>query len=187
MGALEIRNKKLRCINCLDIRRLLIVPGYPDPKIEIMCHCNRSVEPLLEYCSELKKVTDFKLVCAKCGKEEIKHPRFCYECLAVYCSKCCNSHLPRKTGDEESFKRSSLTGHKTIHVEKMDFYCINHQTEEFKAYCQQCLMNICPICLRDKTHEFHKVDYFEVIKIDKKAKEVIKKNMKKAEKKNRTK
>ena len=183
MGALEVRNKKLRCINCLEIRRLLIVPGYPNPKIKIMCHCNSSEESLLEYCSELNKITDFKLVCAKCGKEEIKHPRFCYECLAVYCSKCCNSHLPRRTGDEESFKRSSLTGHKTIHVEKMDFYCINHQTEEFKAYCQQCLMNICPICLRDKTHEFHKVDYFEVIKIDKKAKELIKKNMKKAEKK----
>ena len=183
MGALEVQNKKLRCINCLEIRRLLIVPGYPNPKIKIMCRCNSSEESLLEYCSELNKITDFKLVCAKCGKEEIKHPRFCYECLAVYCSKCCNSHLPRKTGDEESFKRSSLTGHKTIHVEKMDFYCINHQTEEFKAYCQQCLMNICPICLRDKTHEFHKVDYFEVIKIDKKAKEVIKKNMKKAEKK----
>ena len=183
MGALEIRNKKLRCINCLDIRRLLIVPGYPDPKIEIMCHCNRSVEPLLEYCSELKKVTDFKLVCAKCGKEEIKHPRFCYECLAVYCSKCCNSHLPRKTGDEESFKRSSLTGHKTIHVEKLDFFCINHQTENFKSYCQQCLMNICPLCLRENTHEFHKVDNFEVININKKEKEVIKKNIKKAEKK----
>ena len=183
MGALEVRNKKLRCINCLEIRRLLIIPGYPNPKIKIMCHCNSSEESLLEYCSELNKITDFKLVCAKCGKEEIKHPRFCYECLAVYCSKCCNSHLPRRTGDEESFKRSSLTGHKTIHVEKMDFYCINHQTEEFKAYCQQCLMNICPICLRDKTHEFHKVDYFEVIKIDKKAKELIKKNMKKAEKK----
>ena len=183
MGALEVQNKKLRCINCLEIRRLIIVPGYPNPKIKIMCHCNSSEESLLEYCSELNKITDFKLVCAKCGKEEIKHPRFCYECLAVYCSKCCNSHLPRRTGDEESFKRSSLTGHKTIHVEKMDFYCINHQTEEFKAYCQQCLINICPICLRDKTHEFHKVDYFEVIKIDKKAKEVIKKNMKKAEKK----
>ena len=183
MGALEVQNKKLRCINCLEIRRLIIVPGYPNPKIKIMCRCNSSEESLLEYCSELNKITDFKLVCAKCGKEEIKHPRFCYECLAVYCSKCCNSHLPRRTGDEESFKRSSLTGHKTIHVEKMDFYCINHQTEEFKAYCQQCLINICPICLRDKTHEFHKVDYFEVIKIDKKAKEVIKKNMKKAEKK----
>ena len=183
MGALEVQNKKLRCINCLEIRRLIIVPGYPNPKIKIMCRCNSSEESLLEYCSELNKITDFKLVCAKCGKEEIKHPRFCYECLAVYCSKCCNSHLPRRTGDEESFKRSSLTGHKTIHVEKMDFYCINHQTEEFKAYCQQCLMNICPICLRDKTHEFHKVDYFEVIKIDKKAKELIKKNMKKAEKK----
>ena len=183
MGALEIRNKKLRCINCLDIRRLLIVPGYPDPKIEIMCHCNRSVEPLLEYCSELKKVTDFKLVCAKCGKEEIKHPRFCYECLAVYCSKCCNSHLSRKTGEEESFKRSSLTGHKTIHVDKLDFFCINHQTENFKSYCQQCLMNICPLCLRENTHEFHKVDNFEVININKKEKEAIKKNIKKAEKK----
>jgi len=183
MGALEIRNKKLRCINCLEIRRLLIVPGYPNPKIKIMCHCNSSEESLLEYCSELKKITDFKLVCSKCGKEEIKHPRFCYECLAVYCSKCCNSHLPRKTGEEESSKSGSLVGHKTIHVEKMDFYCINHQTEDFKAYCQQCLMNICPICMRDKTHEFHKVDYFEVIKIDKKTKDVIKKNMKKAEKK----
>lgn len=54
MGALEIRNKKLRCSQCLDIRRLLIVPGYPDPKIEIMCHCNKSVESFLDYCSELK-------------------------------------------------------------------------------------------------------------------------------------
>ena len=49
MGALEIRNKKLRCINCLEIRRLLIVPGYPNPKIKIMCHCNSSEESLLEY------------------------------------------------------------------------------------------------------------------------------------------
>ena len=183
MGALEIRNKKLRCINCLDIRRLLIKPDYPDPKIEIMCHCSKTEESLLEYCAELKKITDFKLVCAKCGKEEIKHPRFCYECLAVYCSKCCNSHLPRRTGDEETFKRSSLIGHKTIHVEKLDFYCVNHQTENFIGYCQQCLMNICSQCLKDETHKYHQVELFTVIKIDKKSKEEIKKSMKKVERK----
>ena len=183
MGALEIRNKKLRCINCLDIRRLLIIPGYPDPKIEIMCHCNKSEEYLLEYCSELKKITDFKLVCTKCGKEEIKHPRFCYECLAVYCSKCCNNHLPRKTGDEESFKRSSLQGHKTIHVEKLDFYCVNHQTENFIGYCQQCLMNICPQCIKEETHQYHQVELYSVIKMDKKSKDDVKKGLKKAERK----
>ena len=183
MGALEIRNKKLRCINCLDIRRLLIIPGYPDPKIEIMCHCNKSEEYLLEYCSELKKITDFKLVCTKCGKEEIKHPRFCYECLAVYCSKCCNNHLPRRTGDEESFKRSSLQGHKTIHVEKLDFYCVNHQTENFIGYCQQCLMNICPQCIKEETHQYHQVELYSVIKMDKKTKEEVKKGLKKVERK----
>ncbi len=60
MGALEIRNKKLRCINCLDILLWLIKPGCPDPKIEIMCHCSKTEESLLEYWEELKKITDFK-------------------------------------------------------------------------------------------------------------------------------
>jgi len=183
MGALEIRNKKLRCPQCLDIRRLLIVPGYPDPKIEIMCHCNKSVESFLDYCSELKKTQNFKLICAKCGKEEIKHPRFCYECLSVYCSKCCNSHTPRITGNEESNKSGSLAGHKTIHVEKLDFYCINHQEENYMAYCQQCLMNICNQCLKEGTHKFHSVDLYSVLQLDKKSKEQVKKGIKKIEKK----
>ena len=183
MGALEIRNKKLRCPQCLDIRRLLIVPGYPDPKIEIMCHCNKSVESFLDYCSELKKTQNFKLICAKCGKEEIKHPRFCYECLSVYCSKCCNSHTPRITGNEESNKSGSIAGHKTIHVEKLDFYCINHQEENYMAYCQQCLMNICNQCLKEGTHKFHSVELYSVLQLDKKSKEQVKKGIKKIEKK----
>ena len=183
MGALEIRNKQLRCINCLDIRRLLIIPGYPDPKIEIMCHCNKSEESLLDYCSELKKVNDFQLICQKCGKEEIKHPRFCYECLSVYCSKCCFNHLPRKTGEEDNSKRASLSGHKTIHVEKLDFFCVKHQNENFIGFCQQCLMNICPLCFKEETHQYHQVELFSVIKVDKKAKDDIKKSLKKAEKK----
>ena len=182
MGALEIRNKKLRCINCLDIRRLLIIPGYPDPKIEISCHCNKSLESLLEYCSELKKITDFKLVCTKCAKEEIKHPRFCYECLSVYCSKCCDNHIPR-TGDEDFLRKSIVTGHQTIHVEKIDFFCVHHQNENFIGYCQQCAMNICSLCYKEQTHQFHKIELYSALKIDKKAKDEIKQSLKKAEKK----
>ena len=75
MGALEIRNAKLRCPRCLDIRRLLIIPSIRKPKIEIMCHCNKSIENLLDFFNEINKVTDIKPVCAKCGKELIKHPR----------------------------------------------------------------------------------------------------------------
>ena len=190
MGSFEIKSKKLRCIKCLDVRRILIVPGYPEPKIEIMCHCNKSIEPLFDYCKEFNKETDFKLVCANCGKEGIKHPRFCYECLEVYCSKCCDIHTPKKTSDNNSVIRQTLAGHKTIHVEKMDFYCINHQKENFIGYCQQCLMNICPQCVREKEHEHHKVDYYDIINIDKKEKEKIKKNIKNAktkiEKNNKT-
>ena len=183
MGALEIRNKKLRCAQCLEIRRLLIVPGYPDPKIEIMCRCNKSVESFLDYCSELKKIQNFKLICSKCGKEEIKHPRFCYECMAVYCSKCCNNHTPSKEGNEESNKSGSIVEHKTIHVEKLDFYCINHQTENYMAYCQQCLMNICNQCLKEGTHKFHSVELYSVLQLDKKSKDDVKKGIKKIEKK----
>ena len=183
MGALEIRNKKLRCAQCLEIRRLLIVPGYPDPKIEIMCHCNKSVESFLDYCSELKKIQNFKLICKKCNKEEIKHPRFCYECMAVYCSKCCNNHTPSNPGNKESNKSGSIVEHKTIHVEKLDFYCINHQTENYMAYCQQCLMNICNQCLKEGTHKFHSVELYSVLQLDKKSKDVVKKGIKKIEKK----
>jgi hypothetical protein len=148
-----------------------------------MCHCNKSVESFLEYCSELKKIQNFKLICSKCGKEEIKHPRFCYECMAVFCSKCCNSHTPRITENEESNKNASLVGHKTIHVEKLDFYCINHQTENYMAYCQQCLMNICNQCLKEGTHKFHSVELYSVIQLDKKSKDLVKKDIKKIEKK----
>ena len=181
MGALEIRNKKLRCIRCLDIRRLLIIPSVTEPKIEIMCHCNKSIEDLLEFCREIKKVTDFKLQCFKCKKELIKHPRFCYDCLQVYCSKCCDNHLPRNTDNDDIPMRTSLVGHTTIHIEKLDYYCVDHQNETFIGYCQQCLMNLCNDCILEGTHKHHHVDIFSVIKPDNKAKDEIKNGIKKSE------
>ena len=181
MGALEIKNAKLRCGTCLDIRRLLIIPSITDPKIEIMCHCNKSVENLLDFFKEINKVTDIKLVCSKCNKVLIKHPRFCYDCLQVYCSKCCENHLPRINNNEDIPIRTSLVGHTTIHVEKLDYYCVDHQNEVFIAYCQQCLMNLCNECLREGTHKFHQVDLFSVIQPTNQEKEEVKNGIKKSE------
>ena len=183
MGALEIRNKKLRCTRCLDIRRLLIIPSVKKPRIEIMCHCNKSVENFLEFCNEINKVTDIKLKCSKCGRELIKHPRLCYDCLLVYCSKCCDNHLPRKDNDDVPI-RASLVGHTTIHIEKLDYYCVDHQNDSFIGYCKECLMNLCNECIKEGTHKSHHVDIFSVIEPNKKEKDNIKNGIKKAENKN---
>ena len=182
MGALEIRNKKLRCTRCLDIRRLLIIPSPKKPKIEVTCHCNKSVENLLDYCNEIKKVTEIKLVCSKCKKDSIVHPRICYDCLLIYCSKCCDNHLPNKNLDDVPV-RASLVGHTTIHVEKSDYYCVDHQNHNFIGYCQQCLMNLCNECIREGTHKFHHVDIFSVIKPSRSDKDQFKNNIKISEQK----
>ena len=182
MGALEIRNKKLRCTRCLDIRRLLIIPSVKKPKIEITCHCNKSVENLIDFCNEINKVSEIKLVCSKCNREHIKHPRLCYDCLLIYCSKCCDDHLPN-TNDDDIPVRASLVGHTTIHVEKSDYYCVDHQSNNFIGYCQQCLMNLCNECIKEGTHKTHHVDIFSVIKPSKEESDQIKTGIKNAENK----
>ena len=182
MGALEIRNAKLRCPRCLDIRRLLIIPSIRKPKIEIMCHCNKSYENLLDFFNEINKVTDIKPVCAKCGKELIKHPRLCYDCLLIYCSKCCDNHLPNQNNGDIPI-RASLVEHTTIHIEKLDYYCVDHQNNNFIGYCQQCLMNLCNECIREGTHKSHHVDIFSVIKPTNKDKDDMKNGIKNSESK----
>ena len=181
MGALEIKNKKLRCQTCLDIRRLLIIPSVTEPKIVSSCHCNKSVENLLEFTREINKVTDIKLVCSQCNKETIKHPRLCYDCLLVYCSKCYNRHLPNQIKDENVPLRASLVHHTTIHVEKLDYYCVDHQNNNFIAYCQNCLMNLCNECIKEGIHKLHHVDLFTIIKPDNKTKDELKNNIKNAQ------
>ena len=182
MGALEIRNAKLRCPRCLDIRRLLIIPSIRKPKIEIMCHCNKSIENLLDFFNEINKVTDIKPVCSKCSKELIKHPRLCYDCLLIYCSKCCDNHLPKQNNGDIPI-RASLVEHTTIHIEKLDYYCVDHQNNTFVGYCQQCLMNLCNECIREGTHKSHHVDIFSVIKPTNKDKDDMKNGIKNSESK----
>ena len=44
-------------------------------------------------------------------------------------------------------------------------------------------MNICSQCIKEGTHQYHQVELYSVIKMDKQSKDDFKKGIKKAEKK----
>ena len=54
MGGLEVRNKSLRCERCLDIKRLTIIPEYPEPILKMECRCSDKNSKLFEFLNEYK-------------------------------------------------------------------------------------------------------------------------------------
>ena len=92
MGGLEIRNKYIRCSKCLEIKRITIIPEYPEPKVKTNCRCSEKEEILNQFFKDLKKKEDFKIKCAKCQTEDPKEPKYCYQCQKIYCVKCCDFH-----------------------------------------------------------------------------------------------
>ena len=181
-GALEIRNKKLRCTKCQDLRRILLKPVLPEPKLEILCHCHNVNEKLMDYFNDLKKVHNFKYICHACKVKGIKHPKFCYQCLQIYCEKCSVGHGPVAAKVKQS--RPSLRGHKTIFIEKLDFFCINHQNEKYIGFCLSCKLNICQKCISEGVHQEHPSKLYKDLELSKEKMKQIKANVKQADKKN---
>ena len=181
-GALEIRNKKLRCTKCQDLRRILLKPVLPEPKLEILCHCHNVNEKLMDYFNDLKKVQNFKYICHACKVKGIKHPKFCYQCLQIYCEKCSVGHGPVAAKVKQS--RPSLRGHKTIFIEKLDFFCINHQNEKYIGFCLSCKLNICQKCISEGVHQEHPSKLYKDLELSKEKMKQIKANVKQADKKN---
>ena len=181
-GALEIRNKKLRCTKCQDLRRILLKPVLPEPKLEILCHCHNVNEKLMNYFNDLKKVQNFKYICHACKVKGIKHPKFCYQCLQIYCEKCSVGHGPVAAKVKQS--RPSLRGHKTIFIEKLDFFCINHQNEKYIGFCLSCKLNICQKCISEGVHQEHPSKLYKDLELSKEKMKQIKANVKQADKKN---
>ena len=182
MGALEIRNAEIRCPKCLEIKRIMIMPDHPETQVQIMCKCSQTVESLFEYYDQTKKKIEFNIVCVKCNKTEMKHPRFCHECLKVYCHKCANDHLSETENIRTSINVNAA-GHRITQIEKNDFFCATHQLENVVGFCQQCLMNICKSCIKEGVHEFHQVELYTSIMPDKNARDSIKQGLKKSEEK----
>ena len=179
MGGLEIRNKFIRCSKCLEIKRISIIPEYPEPKVKTNCRCSEKEEILTQFYKDLKKKEDFKIKCAKCQTEDPKEPKYCYQCQKIYCVKCCDFHSQLSNimeGDAQQKKDdiNALIGHKVIDIEKVDFHCILHQDEKFIGFCKKCLLNYCAMCQGEKLHEGHKCKLFVNLLLDKKKKEYIK-------------
>ena len=186
MGGLEVRNSFLRCPKCLEIKRFTIKPEYPESKIKMNCKCSEKEVNLNEYLKDLKKKEDFKIKCAKCQTEDPKEPKYCYQCQKIYCIKCCDFHsqlsnLVSETQIENKDDVNALIGHKVIGIDKVDFHCILHQTEQFMGFCKKCLLNYCTKCEQENLHKDHEVVLFTLIIIDKKKKDIIKEGKKNAQ------
>ena len=186
MGGLEVSNKSLRCEKCFEIRRMTIIPEYPEPKLKMECRCDDKETKLFEFLTEFKKKENFKVKCAKCQSENPKEPKYCYTCQKIYCVKCLEFHsqLSNLTGEQKEEENNNndnnkshimnLIGHKVIGVEKVDFYCILHENEKFTGFCKQCLLNFCQKCQEENLHKDHEIALFSEILLDDKKKQIIK-------------
>ena len=182
MGGLEVSNKSMRCEKCFEIRRMTIIPEYPEPKLEMECRCDDKETKLFEFLTEFKKKENFKVKCAKCQSDNPKEPKYCYTCQKIYCVKCLDFHsqLSNLTGEQKEGENNNnsdvmnLIGHKVIGVEKVDFYCILHENEKFTGFCKKCLLNFCQKCQEENLHKDHEIALFSEILLDDKKKQIIK-------------
>ena len=182
MGGLEVSNKSMRCEKCFEIKRMTIIPEYPEPKLKMECRCDDKETKLFEFLTEFKKKENFKVKCAKCQSDNPKEPKYCYTCQKIYCVKCLDFHsqlsnLSTEQKEGENNNNSdvmNLIGHKVIGVEKVDFYCILHENEKFTGFCKKCLLNFCQKCQEENLHKDHEIALFSEILLDDKKKQIIK-------------
>ena len=172
MGGLSlINNTEIRCINCFNIFTIKIEPEFPKSIIIKTCNCSSTKTEIETFLIEYKKNKKFKIICSKCNKSNHKEYFYCYNCKQLFGSSCLKS-----THEAEEFK-----SHKYISIDKYDFFCINHQNENYCAYCKICKLNICEKCIEEKLHENHKISIFKKIYDEKKMKEYLKMAIKGAE------
>ena len=181
MGGLEVSNKSLRCDKCLEIRRITIVPEYPEPRLIMECRCGEKESKLFDFVTEFKKKDNFKIKCAKCQNENPKEPKYCYKCQKIYCVKCLDFHsqlssinIDEEEGENKNNELMSSIGHKTIDIDKVDFNCILHENEMFTGFCKKCLLHFCQKCQEENLHKDHEISLFSEIILDKQKRDIIK-------------
>ena len=182
MGGLEVSNKALRCLKCLEIKRMTVCPEYPEPKLKIECRCDEKETKLFDFLNEYKKKENFKIKCAKCQNDNPKEPIYCYSCQKIYCLKCSDFHsqlssLTINEKEENNKDIMTIIGHKTISIEKVDFHCVLHENEKFIGFCKKCLLNFCQKCQDENLHNDHEISLFSEILLDAKKKSIIKGNI----------
>jgi hypothetical protein len=171
MGGLVI-NPEIRCLACFHIYSIQISPNFPKCLLLETCKCGTKSVDLSVFLPEYRKNKKLIIYCFKCDKKNIKDASYCVECKKLYCSKCLkNEHLIQNPNNI----------HRYIPIDKYDFFCINHQTENFCAYCKTCKEDICNMCVQSKLHDGHNVLFYNKMYNEKKMEEFYKKAVKAAE------
>ena len=157
MGCLEIKEKLLRCEKCFMLKLFLIKPDYPQTTLICKCSCGMFSIPLLSFTKALQAPLPFKITCAFCGKEP-KHPLYCPGCRKIYCNTCKYNH---------NTEMKSKIKHNLIDAYKYDFYCAEHQDVFNNAYCDDCKLDICNKCIKEKLHVGHIVYMYSQLQLSK--------------------
>ena len=157
MGCLEIKEKLLRCEKCFMLKLFLIKPDYPQTTLICKCSCGMFSIPLLSFTKALQAPLPFKITCAFCGKEP-KHPLYCPGCRKIYCNTCKYNH---------NTEMKSKVKHNLIDAYKYDFYCAEHQDLFNNAYCDDCKLDICNKCIKEKLHVGHIVYMYSQLQLSK--------------------
>ena len=174
MGGLLIKNKELRCKDCFNLYFIKINPDYPKCKISKTCNCSTTEMDITQFLTEYKKNKNLSISCSNCKKANPSNSKYCHECKKLYCGNCAKSTHNEKNNNKD---------HKLIVIDKYDFFCIFHQTDNFCAYCETCKMNLCLKCGTEKLHSGHKITLFHKIYDEKKMRDYLKKAIKSAENK----
>ena len=167
MGTLTIKVKILRCEKCFMLKKLFIEPNYPNSTVLSECSCGFSRTPIFSFTNALKNPELYTIKCFFCKKEP-KHPLYCIGCRRIYCNTCKKGH---------NTKIETKAKHILIDAYKYDFYCAEHQDNLNTAYCLDCQIDICKICIEEKRHGKHIVLLYNKIEFNKKQIERIKKNI----------
>ena len=206
MGGVNTKNQAFRCPTCCQLYNITISPGKPNTLIYLLCYCpGQKVMNLPEFLKITKKGKQFIFHCSKCKKESSKI-LYCYDCKQPYCTKCNPLHKnqqstkketntdPNETpmedvneeantgnnnpNEENKEKSNDVKHNRNIEVDKIDFYCVNHQKNLFTGYCYKCKENICDKCISENLHSGHNFESFSTLLMDKKEKEVLQNKIK---------
>ena len=168
MGGLVI-NPEIRCLKCFHIYLIEISPNFPKCSLLETCKCGTRAVDISNFLPNYKANKKLIIYCFKCDKKNIKDATYCERCKKLYCSRCLKiEHMIYNPQDI----------HRYIPIDKYDFFCINHQNENFCAYCKTCQTDICNKCLLEKLHDGHMVIIYNKMYNEKKMEEFYKKGIK---------
>ena len=147
----ETKNEKIfnfNCEKCPLIPEIHLDNKNPNLILYSRCqngHQNNKID-ILNYLENGKNFSKNNFKCNCQNKESnSSNLTYCDKCQIIFCKICSESEHSK---------------HKTIPVESMNYYCIEHMNQ-FSAFCKNCHKNICSDC--SENHKEHDIYNFDIL------------------------